>query len=103
MQSHVDLVPPKVAIITPVAQPTPDLTLIASTGQLRLHAPHSIQASRSTILALALSITKTPCGQTSVHLPQPIHLAVLNSSVTTFFKYRNLAIVGSRRLHKTSP
>ena len=33
------------------AQPTPLATVIASTGQFKAHAPHSMQASRSTIFA----------------------------------------------------
>jgi hypothetical protein len=33
-------------LMTAAAQPTPDWTEMASKGQLRLQAPHSMQASR---------------------------------------------------------
>jgi len=48
------------------AQPTPALTFIAFAGQFIAQAPHSMQESLSTISALPLSMTNTPCGQTSV-------------------------------------
>jgi hypothetical protein len=32
-----------IPFIIPVAQPTPELTDIASTGQFNAHAPHSMQ------------------------------------------------------------
>jgi hypothetical protein len=38
-------------IIMAVAQPTPDCTLIAFTGQFKAQAPHSMHASLSTIAA----------------------------------------------------
>jgi hypothetical protein len=37
---------PSMELMTAAAQPTPDSTEIALTGQLRLHAPHSMHASR---------------------------------------------------------
>ena len=92
-QPHVGSVPWSAPNIIPAAQPTPDFTEIASVGQFLSHAPHSIQASRSMICDLPFSIMKIPCGQTSVHLPQPIHFSVSSCNVVTFFKYRIFAIV----------
>jgi hypothetical protein len=45
---------PSMELITAVAQPTPDFTLSASTGQFREQAPHSMQASRSAISTFPL-------------------------------------------------
>ena len=45
--------------ITAAAQPTPERTSMASSGQFSPQAPHSMQASRSTIRALRSSTTKT--------------------------------------------
>jgi hypothetical protein len=42
---------PMAPIIMAVAQPTPDCTLIAFTGQFKAQAPHSMHASLSTIAA----------------------------------------------------
>jgi hypothetical protein len=42
---------PMAPIIMAVAQPTPDCTLIAFTGQFKAQAPHSMQASLSIIAA----------------------------------------------------
>jgi len=50
-----------------VAQPTPASTKRASSGQFMAQAPHSIQASRFTILAFLFSIVNTPCGHTFSH------------------------------------
>ncbi len=43
---HVPESPPVIEFIIPAAQPTPDWTETAPKGQLRLQAPHSMQASR---------------------------------------------------------
>ena len=91
--SHVGSVLRSAPLIIPAAQPTPDFTVIASTGQFIAHAPHSIQTSRSLILALVSAIIKTPCGQTSVHFPQPIHFSTSSCNVVTFFKYRIFGIM----------
>jgi hypothetical protein len=58
-QQHEELLLPKAALINAWAQPTPLWTTIASVGQLVAHAPHSMQASRSAISALPLSIRNT--------------------------------------------
>jgi len=42
---------PRAELITAAAQPTPASTAIASKGQFRAQAPHSIQASRLAIRA----------------------------------------------------
>jgi hypothetical protein len=44
------------ALITAAAQPTPACTEIASNGQFRLQAPHSMHASRSRISACLVFI-----------------------------------------------
>jgi hypothetical protein len=65
------------------AQPTPGLTLMASTGQFIAQAPHSMQPSRSTIYTFLPVNMKTPCGQTWVHIPQPIHFSPSRVIVAT--------------------
>jgi hypothetical protein len=64
---------PNARTITAVAQPTPALTERAPSAQFRAQAPHSMQASRSTIRALPFCKAKTACGQTVRHMPQPVH------------------------------
>jgi len=63
------------APITAAAQPTPDCTEIASNGQFRLQAPHSMHASRFRISACLVFILNTSWGQTSRHIPQPVHFS----------------------------
>lgn len=72
---------------TALAQPTPDLTLMAFAEQLRLQAPHSMQRSASSTTAFPASRSNTLCGQTIAHRRQPVHLSTSSSSVATFFKY----------------
>jgi len=60
-------------LMTAVAQPGPVPTVKAQTGQFRLQAPHSMQASRFEIRARPFSMTRTSRGQTSRHMPQPMH------------------------------
>lgn len=93
-------VPLRAPMMTPVAHPTPAFTDRASAGQFIAHAPHSMQASRSTILAFPFSTTKTPWGQTSSHMPQPVHFSASNSRVTTFRRYRNFKIASSFLMHR---
>ena len=45
--------------MTAVAHPTPDFTVMAPEAQFLAHAPHSMQASRSTIKALPSPRTST--------------------------------------------
>jgi hypothetical protein len=71
----------------PAAHPTPDLTYIACRGQFNMHAPHSIHLSRFTMCAFLSVNSKTACGHTFVHMPQPLHFSSSNCRVTTFFKY----------------
>jgi len=72
---------------TPPAQPTPARTRIASRSQFLAQAPHSMQAPRSARTARLSSSRNTACGQTRVHIPQPLHRLASNSSVTTFSRY----------------
>lgn len=72
-------------------QPTPACTEIASLAQFLAHAPHSMQASRSTMRALRSSTAKTQCGQTVTHILQPLHLVSSKASVTTLERYRSWA------------
>jgi hypothetical protein len=83
---------PNMPLRTAVAQPTPARTETAWNSQFLAHAPHSMQASRSTILALRSSTAKTACGQTTAQRPQPVHFSASNFSVTTFGKYRIFAM-----------
>jgi hypothetical protein len=55
------------------AQPTPEETAMASSGQFVRHAPHSMQWPRFTMAALRAVTAKTACGQTSTQRPQPLH------------------------------
>lgn len=91
-QSQDGSVPRSAPLMTAVAQPTPDWTKMASVGQFMAQAPHSIQASRSTITARRFSMTKTACGHTSTHIPQPLHFPASNSRVTTLGKYLSSSI-----------
>jgi hypothetical protein len=59
------------SVISPAAQPTPASTVIAPAAQFIMHAPHSMQASRSRTQAFLSSIQNTSWGHTSAHLPQP--------------------------------
>jgi hypothetical protein len=79
--------PVKMALKSAWAQPTPDFTEIASNAQLRWHAPHSMHRLRSMISARWLCRAKTRRGQTSMHLPHPVHASLLSFRVTTFFRY----------------
>lgn len=74
------------------AQPTPGVSESAPGGQLRAQAPHSIHPSGSTISALSPRSSKTSCGQTSVHDPQPTHLFASSLKVLTFSKYLKFCI-----------
>jgi len=94
-QSPLGPVPRSAPMMTPVAHPTPAFTDSASTGQFRAHAPHSMQASRSTILDFWFSMAKTACGHTSTHIPQPTHLSASSAKVTTFRRYRNFKTAAS--------
>jgi len=59
------------------AQPTPALTVIAPNSQFMAQAPHSMHRSRSVRTARFSCMAKTPCGQTSTHLPHPAHFSAL--------------------------
>jgi hypothetical protein len=64
MQQQEELLRPSAAFITAAAQPTPALTSMASVGQLREQAPHSMHESRLSIRTLPFSLASTACGQT---------------------------------------
>lgn len=87
-QPHDGSVPRSAPIIIAMAQPVPDVTVTASLGQFLAHAPHSMQASRSTTFALRFSMRKTPWGQTDTHMLHPLHMASFRDSVTAFCRYR---------------
>jgi hypothetical protein len=53
-------VPLKAPRMIPAEQPTPAVTESASKAQLRLQAPHSMQASRSVIVTFPLLRANTP-------------------------------------------
>jgi hypothetical protein len=75
IQQQAASVRPSMALITAAAHPTPALTVTASKGQFRLQAPHSMQASRFWISTCRVFILNTACGQTSMHIPQPVHFS----------------------------
>ena len=85
LQQEAFLLPSR-ELITAVAQPTPDFTLSASTGQLREQAPHSMQASRSAMSIFPLVRLRTAWGQTRRQVPQPVHFSRSSFSVTTSFR-----------------
>jgi hypothetical protein len=74
------------------AQPTPGVTVMASTGQLAAQAPHSMQASLSAKQAFWFSTLKTVWGQTISHIPQPMHFSASSFKVVTLSKYLKLCI-----------
>jgi hypothetical protein len=92
MSQHEEL-RPRALWMTAWAQPTPACTVIASSGQLREQALHSMHASRSVILAKPLSMAKTPWGQTTAHIPHPVHFSSKSSRVATPLKYLVLRIM----------
>jgi len=87
-QSQLGSVPVSAPMMIAAAHPTPDSTAMASAGQFLAQAPHSMQASRSTIRAFLSSTANTPCGHTVAHIPQPVHFVSSNFNVTTFGRYR---------------
>jgi hypothetical protein len=58
--SHIGSVPKIALLISALAHPVPASTEIAPARQFLAQAPHSMQASRSTIFALRFSKAKTP-------------------------------------------
>jgi hypothetical protein len=68
------------------AHPTPALTFIAPTAQLRMHAPHSMHASLTAIDAFPPASANTAWGQTSMHRPHPVQASAENVSVSPFFR-----------------
>jgi hypothetical protein len=75
LQSHVGGPPVTILFMIAAAQPTPAFTVIAPNSQFMAQAPHSMHRSLSVIAARLSRISKTICGQTSTHLPQPVHLS----------------------------
>jgi hypothetical protein len=87
LSPHVtSLLPVRAALIMAWAQPTPASTVMAPSGQFLAHAPHSMQFSGLWIDARRSCMEKTPCGQTSVHLSQPIHLSGKNLRVFSLYE-----------------
>lgn len=85
--SQVGPVPASRPASTPAAQPTPARTRIAPGSQFFTQAPHSMQAPRSATRARLFSMRNTACGQTRVHMPQPLQRVPSKSSVTTSSRY----------------
>jgi len=93
VQQQAVLSRPSMVLMTAAAQPTPDMTERASVGQLRLQAPHSIQASRFWISTRPTPFSlRTAWGHTCIHIPQAMHFPSFNCRVTTFLRYSNCAI-----------
>jgi hypothetical protein len=63
---------------------------MASVGQLRAQAPHSMHPSGSLMDALLPFNKNTPWGQTVVHIPQPTHASTFNCNVVTSDRYRRI-------------
>jgi hypothetical protein len=79
--------PVTMLLIIAAAQPTPASTEIAPNSQFKAQAPHSMHRSLSVIAARLSRISKTLCGQTSAHLPQPVHLSREYCNVVTLARY----------------
>ncbi len=75
LQSQDGSLPVIMPLMIAAAHPTPLSTRIAPNAQLVMQAPHSIHLSLSTMTAVLSFIDKTPWGQTSMHVPQPMHLS----------------------------
>lgn len=86
-QSQEGSLPASRPFMMAAAHPTPGVTEMAENAQFWEQAPHSMQLSRSMIFALPPESSKTLCGQTFTHIPQPTHCSELSFKVTTFFKY----------------
>jgi len=69
------------------AQPAPAFTSMAFAGQFKAQAPHSMHKSFCAMRTFSLCGSNTPWGQTSMHLPHPIHFSSAKESVATFAKY----------------
>src|SRR5208337_3802203 len=93
-------VPRIIPWITAAAHPTPAFTLMAPDAQFFMHAPHSMQESRSAINAFPPCISKTACGHTSMHSLQPVHSALFRDRVSPFFRY---VILTARLLQRQDP
>ena len=52
-----------------------------------MHAPHSMQESRSAITAFPPAMSNTAWGHTSMHSLQPVHNALFRERVSPFFRY----------------
>jgi hypothetical protein len=79
--------PVTMLLMRAAAHPTPASTEIAPNSQFKAQAPHSMHRSLSVIAARLSRISKTLCGQTSVHLPQPVHLSREYCKVVTLARY----------------
>jgi hypothetical protein len=88
-QSQDGAEPVSLPMIIAAAQPTPAVTEIAATGQLRAHAPHSMQRARSRIVATPDRMVRTPWGQTSRQAPQPVQVLACIDNVSPFLIYLN--------------
>ena len=86
-QSQVGSVLFRKPVITAAAQPTPALTEIAPAGQFMAQAPHSMQNSFRNASAFLSCNRKTLCGQTSTHIPHPVHLSTERFKVSPSRKY----------------
>ncbi len=67
--------------------PNACFTSMARNSQLSAQAPHSMHLSRSVICTFRSTRTKTACGQTSIHLPQPVHRSAIRTREATFARY----------------
>ena len=85
-QSHTGSLFLRIPLIIPVAHPTPDRTVRASSGQFNAHAPHSMQLSRFLTTTLFSPIEKTSLGQTSRHIEHLLHFKGSSFRVTTFLR-----------------
>src|SRR5512143_3680478 len=74
-------------LIMAAAQPTPLSTLNAPKAQLDAQAPHSMHLSLSMMTAFLSRSTNTLCGQTSRHMPHPVHFSVSRPTLATSAKY----------------
>jgi hypothetical protein len=85
-QQQAELLRPRAELMTAAAHPTPVLTKIAVSGQFFAQAPHSMHASRCSILTMPLLRPKTAWGHTVRHMPHPVHFSLSIVNVATFLR-----------------
>jgi hypothetical protein len=92
-QPQVGSPPVSIPFMIAVAHPTPSCTRSAPGSQFLAQAPHSMQRSLSTIVALLFSIFSTDRGHTSTHLLHPVQRSISSFRLTTWARYLKRVMV----------